>query len=75
MVVDEGLEDEVRKLNTMPFLLRAFISSNSERTMNNLIHTIIGFCSKDSYYGDSEPLKRHPPNSKRRIYYRGLFII
>ena len=53
MVDDEGLEDEIRKLNTMLILLHAFILPNSKKIMNNFKYTINGFCSKDSYHGDS----------------------
>ena len=44
---DEGLQDEVRKVNTMPLHLGAFVLSNSERIMNNFIHAIGGFYTKD----------------------------
>ena len=37
---DAGLQDEVRKLNTMPLHLGAFVSSNSKPIMKNLIHAI-----------------------------------
>ena len=40
---DEGLEDEVRKVNTLPLQLVVFILSNSKRIMNNFIHAIDGF--------------------------------
>ena len=35
---DEGLEDHVKKVNTMPLLLGAFVLPNSKRFMNNSIH-------------------------------------
>ena len=35
---DEGLEDHVKKVNTMPLHLGAFVLSNSKRFMNNFIH-------------------------------------
>ena len=38
MIDDAGLEDEVKKLNTMPLHLGAFVLSNSKRNMNNFIH-------------------------------------
>ena len=56
MVNDAGLEDEVKKLNTMPLHLGAFLLSNSERNMNNFIQAINGFYTKDVYYGDTESL-------------------
>ena len=40
---DEGLEDHVKKINTMPLHLDAFVLSNSKRMMNNFIHAIEGF--------------------------------
>ena len=38
MIDGAGLEDEVKKLNTMPLNLGAFVLSNSKRIMNNFIH-------------------------------------
>ena len=35
MIDDAGLEDEVKKLSTMPLHLGAFILLNSKRKMNN----------------------------------------
>ena len=43
---DDGLEYEVKKLNTLPLQLAVFILSNSKRIMNNFIHTIDGFYKK-----------------------------
>ena len=43
MADDGGLEDEVKKPNTMPFCLGVFVLSNSIRNMNNFIHAINGF--------------------------------
>ena len=40
MIDEVGLEDEVKKLNTMPLHLGAFVLSNSKRIMNNFIHAI-----------------------------------
>ena len=40
---DEGLEDEVKKANTLPLQLSVFILSNSKRIMNNFILAIDGF--------------------------------
>ena len=44
---DEGLQDEVKKVITLPLQLAVFILSNSKRMLNNLIHAIDGFCSND----------------------------
>ena len=43
MIDDKGLEDKVKKLNTMPLHLGAFVLSNSKRIMNNFMHAINGF--------------------------------
>ena len=40
---DDGIKDDVKKLNKMPLRLGAFVWSNSGRIMNNFIHTIISF--------------------------------
>ena len=56
MIDDAGLEDEVKKLNTMPLLLGAFVLSNSKRIMNNFIHAINGFYTNDVYYTDTDSL-------------------
>ena len=56
MIDDAGLEDEVKKLNTMPLHLGAFVISNSERFMNNLKHAIDGFYTNDVYYTDTDSL-------------------
>ena len=56
MVDDAGLEDEVKKLNTMPLHLRAFVLSNSKRNMNYFIHAIIGLYTNDVYYTDTDSL-------------------
>ena len=44
---DEGLEDEVKKANTLPLQLAVFILSNSKRNINTFIHAIDGFYSND----------------------------
>ena len=54
MIDDAGLEDEVKKLNTMPLHLGAFVLSNSNRIMNNFIHVINGFYTNDVYYTDTD---------------------
>ena len=56
MIDDPGLEDEVKKLSTMPLHLRAFVLSNSKRIMNNLIHSINGFYTNDVHYTDTDSL-------------------
>ena len=43
MIDDTGLEDELKKIITMPFQLGAFVLSNSKRIMNNFIHANNGF--------------------------------
>ena len=53
---DEGLEDEVNQVNTLPLHLAVFILSNSKRIMNNFIHAIDGFYSNDVYYIDTDSL-------------------
>ena len=56
MIDDRGLEDEVKKLNTMPLHLGAFVLSNSKRIMNNFIHALDGFYTNDVYYTDTDSL-------------------
>ena len=56
MIDDVGLEDEVKKLYTMPLHLGAFVLSNSKRIMNNFIHAINGFYTNDVYYTDTDSL-------------------
>ena len=56
MTDDKGLEDEVKKLDTMPLHLGAFVLSNSKRIMNNFIHGIDGFYTNDVYYTDTDSL-------------------
>ena len=53
---DQGLEDEVKKANTLPLQLAVFILSNSKRLMNNFKHAIDGFYSNDVYYTDTNSL-------------------
>ena len=72
MIDDPGLEDEVKKLNTMPLHLGAFVLSNSKRIMNNFIHAIDGFYANDVYYTDTDSLyieNKHWNNFKKA----GLF--
>ena len=56
MIGDKGLEDEIKKVNTMPLHLGAFVLSNSKRIMNNFIHAINGFYTNDVYYTDTDSL-------------------
>ena len=56
MIDDKGLEDDVKKSNTMPLHLGAFVLSNSKRIMNNFIHPINTFYTNDIYYGDTDSL-------------------
>ena len=56
MIDDAGLEDEVKKLNTLPLHQGAFVLSNSKRNMNDFIHSIIGFYANDVYYTDTDCL-------------------
>ena len=55
MVDDAGSEDEVKKLNTMPLHLGAFVLNLSTRNMNNLIQAIYGLY-KNVHYGDTDSL-------------------
>ena len=56
MIDDAGLEDEVKKLNTMPLHLGAFVLSNSKRIMNNFIHAIKGFFTNYVFCTDTDSL-------------------
>ena len=53
---DEGLEDEVKKANTLSLQLAVFILSNSKTIMNNFILAIDGFYTNDVYYTDTDSL-------------------
>ena len=53
---DEGLQDEVKKVNTLALQLAVFILSNSKRILNNFIHAIDGFYTNDVYYTDTDSL-------------------
>ena len=53
---DEGLQDEVKKANTLPLHLAVFILSNSKRIMNIFIHAIDGFYTNDVNYTDTDSL-------------------
>ena len=56
MIDDKGLEEEIKKINTMPLHLGAFVLSNSKRIMNNFIHAINGFYTNNVYYTDYDSL-------------------
>ena len=56
MIDDKGLEDEIKKLNTVPLHLGGFVLSNSKRIMNNFIHAINGFYTNYVYYTDCDSL-------------------
>ena len=56
MIDDAGLEYEVKKLNTMPLHLGAFVLSNTKRIMDNFIHVIDGFYTNDVYYTDTDSI-------------------
>ena len=47
MIDDAGSEDEVKKLNTMPLQMGAFVLGNSRRIMNNFIRAINRFYTKE----------------------------
>ena len=53
---DEGLEDEIKKSNTLPLQLAVFILSNSKRIKNNFIHAIDGFYKNSIKYSDTDSL-------------------
>ena len=56
MIDDKGLEDEVKRLNTMPFHLGALVLSNSKRIMDNSIHALTGFYTNGVCYTDTDNL-------------------
>ena len=65
----EGLQDEVKRINTLPLQLAVFILSNSKRVMNIFIHVIDGFYSNDVYYTDTDSLyieNKHWDNLKEK---------
>ena len=53
---DDGLEDEVKEVNTLPLQLAVFIFSNSKRILNSFIQAIDGFYTNDVYYTDTDSL-------------------
>ena len=50
------MEDDVKKLNSMPLHPVAFVLSNSKRIMNNSIHAINGFYTNGVYYTDTDSI-------------------
>ena len=56
MIDDAGMEDMVKKLNTLPLFLGAFSLSNSKIFLNNFIHALDGFYTNDLYYTDTDSL-------------------
>ena len=53
---DLGLEDEVKKVNTMPLQLGAFVLSNTKRITNNFIHAIDGLYANDACSTDADSI-------------------
>ena len=74
---DERLEDEVKKANTLPLQLAAFIPSNCKRIMNNFIHAIDGFFTNDVYYKDTDSLyilkTNIGINQRKLVWLEGIF--
>ena len=56
MIDDAGLEDEVKKLITMPLHLGVFVLTNSKRIMNNFIYAFYGFYANDLSYEDTDSM-------------------
>ena len=56
MIDDAGLEDEFKKLNSMPLHLGAFVLSSSKRNLKKFIHANNGFYTNDVYYTDTDSL-------------------
>ena len=52
--VDEGVECEVKKVDTLPLQLAGFILSNSKGIMKNFIHAIVGYYTNDVFYTDTD---------------------
>ena len=53
---DVGLEDEVKKVNTLSLQLAVFVSSICKRITNNFTHANNGFYTNDVYYTDTGSL-------------------
>ena len=56
MVDEKGLEDDLKKVNTMPLHLGVFVLSNSKSIMNSFIHANKEFYTSDDYFGDTDSL-------------------
>ena len=56
MIDDKKLEDDVKKVNTMPLHRGSFVLSNSRRIIKNFIHAFNGFYTNEVYYGDTDIL-------------------
>ena len=56
MIDEPGLEDELKKLITMPLHLGAFVLSKSKRVMNDFIDAINRFYTNGVYYTDTDSL-------------------
>ena len=69
---DEGLDDEVKKVDTLPLQLAVFILSNSKRISNTFIHEIGGFHTNDVYYTDCDSLYIENKHWNK-LYKAGLF--
>ena len=53
MKYDDGLEDHVKRIDTMPLHLGAFVLAISKRIVDRFIHAINGFYTNDVYYTDT----------------------
>ena len=56
MTDDAGSEDEVKKLNTLPFHLGGFVLSNCKKIMNIFMQAINGLYTNDQNYTDTDSL-------------------
>ena len=56
MIDDAGLEDKVKKLNSLRLHLNVFVLSKSKRIIDDFIHTIDEFYTNDVYYTDTDSL-------------------
>ena len=56
MLDDKALEDEVKKLHTMPLHSGALVLINCKRIMNEFLHAIDGFYTNDFYYEDADSM-------------------
>ena len=53
---DVGLQDDFKKVNTLPLQMGSFVLSNSRKIMNIFIHANNGFYTNDVYYTDMDSL-------------------